>query len=455
MRRTWPDYRAVWRWHFYASLYCIPFVILLSVTGAIYLFKAEIEAALDQPFDQRAPAPAAPVAAQVTAAVAAIPGARPMQYELPATATSAARVLVRSSEGESIRVYVDPTTLQVLHQVPDQERLMRVMFRLHGELLMGDRGSNLVEIAASWTILMILTGLFLWWPRGQQGWGGILYPRLHKGQRVFWRDLHGMTGFWVSSLALFLLITGLPWAKFWGGYFKTVRQLGQASPVQQDWSTGSERRREPAGDHAGHSRRGSGPRALAEKDLIGFDRVAATVIPLNLEPPVVIAPPSREGGPWTARSMTANRPHRVTLDVDGSTGQVLRREDFRDRPLLDQIVGIGIAAHEGRLFGWPNQALGLLATVGLIALSLSGLVMWWRRRETGSLGAPRILVPPRFSATLLGVVLVLGILLPLFAATLVVTLLADVFLWRRLPRVRDWLGLTPPAPASLPVATDH
>ena len=39
----WPDYRAVWRWHFYAGLFCIPFVVLLSIDESIYLFKNEIE----------------------------------------------------------------------------------------------------------------------------------------------------------------------------------------------------------------------------------------------------------------------------------------------------------------------------------------------------------------------------------------------------------------------------
>ena len=36
-------YRSVWRWHFYAGLFVIPFVLLLSVTGAIYLFKPQID----------------------------------------------------------------------------------------------------------------------------------------------------------------------------------------------------------------------------------------------------------------------------------------------------------------------------------------------------------------------------------------------------------------------------
>jgi hypothetical protein len=32
-------YRAVWRWHFYAGIFCIPLVIWLACTGSIYLFK--------------------------------------------------------------------------------------------------------------------------------------------------------------------------------------------------------------------------------------------------------------------------------------------------------------------------------------------------------------------------------------------------------------------------------
>ncbi len=38
------SYNTVWRWHFYAGLFCIPFIILLSIIGAIYLFKPQYEA---------------------------------------------------------------------------------------------------------------------------------------------------------------------------------------------------------------------------------------------------------------------------------------------------------------------------------------------------------------------------------------------------------------------------
>jgi uncharacterized iron-regulated membrane protein len=47
----------------------------------------------------------------------------------------------------------------------------------------------------------------------------------------------------------------------------------------------------------------------------------------------------------------------VDLVVDGATGAIKDRKDFKDRHLIDRIVGTGIAAHEGQLFGWTNQRL--------------------------------------------------------------------------------------------------
>ena len=48
----WPDYRAVWRWHFYAGIFCIPFVAVLAISGAIYLFKAELEGWSERSYDR-------------------------------------------------------------------------------------------------------------------------------------------------------------------------------------------------------------------------------------------------------------------------------------------------------------------------------------------------------------------------------------------------------------------
>jgi uncharacterized iron-regulated membrane protein len=453
--KPWPEYRAVWRWHFYAGLVCIPFIILLSISGAIYLFKPQIDTRLDRPYDHLtltgSPATAE---AQVKAALAAVPGSTLKAYELPKAPDDAARVIV-TRHNDEVRVYIHPETLQVLHTVREEDRFTRVIFYLHGELLSGNPGSTVVELAASWAIVMILTGLYLWWPRQGRGLAGVLYPRLGGG-RLFWRDLHAVTGVWVSGLALFMLLSGLPWAKQWGGYLKEIRRLTGTAVAQQDWPSGR-----PAGpaqqmtagpdvgtatehqEHAAHLS-GSGDTADTGKnppDYVAIDRLVAAMAPLNLAPPVLISPPAKNSPNWTAKSDAQNRPLRVNLVLDGATGAILKREDFKDRHWIDQLVAVGVAAHEGQLFGWPNQLLGVLTAAGLILLSVSSVIMWWRRRPQGVLGAPEPLQRPRFAIGLGLIVLLLAVYLPLFGLSLAVVKLIERALLIRIPPVRHWLGL--------------
>ncbi|MDR3635874.1 MAG: PepSY domain-containing protein [Isosphaeraceae bacterium] len=455
-RKPWPDYRAVWRWHFYAGLFCVPFVTVLSISGAIYLFKPQVESWIDRHCDGLAiegrPASAAD---QIRAALTAVPGSTLNAYEVPRDARASARVIV-SQGGKATRVYVHPKTLKILKTVDEDARFMRVLFRLHGELLMGNRGSAVVELAASWAIIMIVTGLYLWWPRKAKTFGGIVYPRLGGGSRIFWRDLHGVTGFWISGLALFLLLTGLPWAKFWGDYFRNVRRITGTAVARQDWTNGNTSNAEirpvgQAGEHGEHrARAGRGrDRGPTPSDLTAVDRIVATVQPLDLPAPVVIAPPARGSKDWTAKSTTPNRPLRVDLVVDGTTGAIKERKDFKDRHVIDRIVGTGIAAHEGQLFGWMNQLLGLATAIGLILLSVSSVVLWLRRREPGVLGAPGPAVSPRFSTGLFILVVLFGIYLPLFGASLIAVMIAEKTILCRIPRLRDWLGLQVRAPIAV------
>ncbi|NGY05551.1 PepSY-associated TM helix domain-containing protein [Solimonas terrae] len=464
-----PRRRLIWRWHFYAGLFCMPFVLWLASTGSIYLFKPQIDAWLERSYDHlRLDGPRAAPSAQVAAALASEPGSVLNAYELPRTPRAAVRVLV--GHGSTVtRVYVDPQTLQVLGHVEEERRFTRLIFRLHGELLLGRGGSMLVELAASWAIVMLISGLYLWWPRDAQGLAGVAWPRLRRGGRVFWRDLHAVVGVWVSAFALFLLVSGLPWATFWGGNLKTVRSLLAPAPAQQDWTTGSAdeaarnrarntRRDEPGVDlsgHAGHEMRMHAVRGAHDIpgmigmsatmrpgfDAAALDRLVPVVAARQLPPPVLIAPPSAAATHWTARSDTQNRPRRVELVLDGDSGTLLQRTAFGQRALLDRIIGTGVAAHEGQLFGWLNQLLGLLTALGLITLCLSALTMWWQRRPHGKLGAPAVVGDAGPGAGLIVLVLLFSLLLPLLGASLIAVLFGERLLLRRIAPLRNFLGL--------------
>ena len=432
-------YNAVWRWHFYAGMLCVPFVLWLATTGCIYAWRPQIEAWLDQPYDALVPtATRAAPEAIAAAAVAAVPGSRLHKYELPPSARSAARILVGADGGDR-RVYIDPYRLDVLDVVAEDDRPMQIVSRLHGELLAGAWGSYLVEIAACWALVMVLTGLYLWWPRGRAGLAGILYPRLTGGRRLFWRDLHAVTGIWVSLLALFLISTGLPWAKAWGSYFKEIRTATGTLDGPVDWTIGGRKPADDAmlGDHAGHIGMTMAHRGFPPEEL---DRTVATAAKLGFAPPVLVSPPGKEPRGWTVASDAADRPLRAQAVVDGATGVVLARKDFGERHWIDRVVGYGIATHEGQLFGIANQLLITAAALMLMTLSVSGAVSWWRRRPLGRLGAPIPLSRPRFGGALIAAIAALGVAMPLFGASLVAVLAVERGL-KRWPAAVRWLGL--------------
>ena len=455
-----PDYRTIWRWHFYAGLLCIPFVLWLATTGSIYLFKPQIEAWLDRPYDRLLAPGAKPMNAdaQVSAALAAVPGSNLHFYEMPRHPADAPQIIVGKGADE-FRVYVHPASGQTLQVVNEDERLMRTISRLHGELMAGDRGSLLVELAASWTIVMILTGLVMWWPRQTARLAGVLYPRLGMPGRAFWKDLHSVTGLWVSFFALFLLFTGLPWAKSWGSYFKKVRSAASGMAVSQDWTTGrsselaqrSARNSDASGgggqhDH-GQQEKKSGGRAGAgvpgPDAYLAINTILPAVPALGLAYPVQIAPPIAKGGTWTVKSGSQNRMLRDTYTIDGATAAVIGHVGFSDRPLVDRAVSIGISAHEGQLFGFANQLLGLFTAVSLLLLAVSSVILWWRRRPAGILGAPIPTGKPAFSAPLVVIIAALGVAFPLLGASILLVAAIEHLVLRRLPSARLWLGLRP------------
>jgi uncharacterized iron-regulated membrane protein len=285
---------------------------------------------------------------------------------------------------------------------------------------------------------MILTGLYLWWPRNAKGLGGVLYPRLSQGPKRFWRDLHAVTGIWVSAFALFQLSSGLPWAMVWGNGFKLVREWTGNAPVTQDWTIG------PAvGEHAEH---GGHDMEMVDHSAHGganVDQVYASALALNLAPPVILTPPTKASPYWWAKSNAQNRPLRQDVAFDAMSGELASRDVFANKHIIDQVVGVMIAAHEGQLFAPLNQILGVLTAAGVVLLCVSAFVMWRRRAPEGVLGAPPPIPDARVGFGLGAIILIAAILLPVLGGSLVVIAMLERGLLAHWPSARRWLGLAP------------
>jgi uncharacterized iron-regulated membrane protein len=428
-------YRTIWRWHFYAGLFVMPFILILSVTGSIFLFKPQIDRWEERSFQGASVDQPASPNQQLEAAMGAFPGANFESYRLPEQTGGAAMIALVFDDGAKREVFVSPQG-KMLGVLDPDNRISHLVSEIHGNLLVGRMGGWLVELAGSWAIVMILSGLYLWWPSGRR-LSGVVWPRLSQGRRAFWRDLHAVTGFWVSGLALVLLVTALPWAGVWGEAFKQVRTQMAWTKDQPDWKIGS------GSDHVEHNHS-----AMMRQEEAGIpmaalsDIVAKAKAERTLPFPAFIKPPNEaENMAWTVTSETQDRPRRITITYDMATGKELSRKGQADKHPIDKAIAYGIAWHEGQLFGWINQLIGLLTAIALITLMVSGFVMWRRRKPEDMLGAPPLPAVPAKIRGIIAIIFLLAAMLPLLAISLIVLWVFDRLLLPHLPRLSIWLGV--------------
>lgn len=441
-RNRLPLYRTIWRWHFYAGLFVIPFILILSLTGAAYLFKPQLDRWQERGWRGLPAAERVDADAQVAAALAVYPGASFHYYRIPEAPGDAAVVHLGLPDGGMRDVAVSPRGRVIGAADPDA-RISAWLARIHSSLLIGRTGSLLVELAASWAIVLILTGLYLWWPRGR-GAAGVVWPRLSLGGRTALRDLHAVTGFWVSGLALVLLLTALPWTDVWASGFRTVRaEMGWVAGAP-DWKGGA------AGHHAAHDHGAmamAGPMIHASP-AIPLARIVERAKAEALPAPVIVQPPGApnlfgppNGDTWTLTTQTQNRPQVRKVSYDIATGAEVARSGFADKHIIDRVVNMGIAWHEGQLFGRINQLIGVMTALALFTLAVSGFLMWRRRKPEGTVGAPPAARDPARLRGIAAIVLILAALLPLLAASLILLWIAERLVLPRLPRAASWLGV--------------
>ncbi|MEC7795050.1 MAG: PepSY domain-containing protein [Pseudomonadota bacterium] len=419
-------YRAVWRWHFIAGLLVLPFVIILAVTGGIYLFKDEINNAAYRDLRIVAPTdgPAQP-ASQITAnALAAHPGTLKAYHPAPAPDRTA-EVKILGEDGLKNSVFVNPATGEVLGTLWDAgasgSPAMYVVRKLHSLEYVGWFGNRVIEAVAGWMVLLTASGVYLWWPRGKKV--GTATIKAKKG-RPWWRDLHAVTGIYTAGFIVFLALTGLPWSKVWGGYFyDSAYALGLGMPDGY-WSAYPSST-VPAGEALDRTpwimEKQAMPQSAAANGVpAGIDQVVATVEALGIAPGYALNMPSGNTGVFTASVYPDDITQERVIHLDQYTGEVLYDATLADLGALGWAAEWGVSIHMGQAFGLANQLILLLSCVAMVVMCVAGGVMWWKRRPSGVLGVPQIPADWRIPRTLLVMAIVAGVFFPLVGLTLIV-----------------------------------
>ncbi|CAA0097228.1 Uncharacterised protein [Starkeya nomas] len=432
-------YRAVWRWHFYAGLMVLPFMVLLTVTGGLYLFRDEIDGLWHRDLKQVALRESAvrPPSAWTEAALAARPGTV-LKVIMPATPETSAEVVVKTAEGARRSVYVDPYDARVLGELADRGTVMWLVRRLHSLAEFGPIANGVIEIVGGWSILLVGTGFYLWWPRRQRG--GVVTVRGTPGRRVFWRDLHAVTGAFAGLAIGFLSLSGMPWSVLWGA---KVNEWANSS--NYGYPAGLYVNVPMSDEHLAHA---NGPTAWSLEQArmpesgppagapVGIDEAAATFERLGLAPGYALSLPGGPAGVYSAAVYPDDLARQRVVHLDQYSGKPLLDMSYADYGPAAKAMEWGINVHMGQEYGLANQLFMLALCLAVILMSVSAGVMWWKRRPRGSLGIPPAPADGSVMRGLITLMAVVGLIFPLVGASLLVMVLLDLAFARRRPRMR-------------------
>ncbi|MGO4448481.1 PepSY-associated TM helix domain-containing protein [Phyllobacterium sp. TAF24] len=426
-------YRAIWRWHFFAGLLVIPFMLNLAITGGLYLFKDEIDNTV---FAYRnVVTPHNEVLAPsllIKNAQAAVPGSTILRYRDPSTPTQSARVIVGTDAGK-VLVFVDPYTGSVLGKVAEKQEFNWVVRKIHSLVYFGLALDRVVEAVGGLALILVVTGFYLWWPRKQKG--GVITVRGTPDKRVFWRDLHAVTGAVAGALIFFLAITGMPWSSYWGDKLNgTLANNGLGYPTQL-WNE-TPISQIPTKDvltEAGWTVENA-PVPTSTVDgvvkSVGLDQIVTSAKAEGITPGFEVSLPSDPEGVYTAAIFPDDIAKQRTIHFDQYTGKPLVDLKFADYGAGAKAIEFGIGVHMGQYWGLLNQIVMLITCFAIILAAVSAMVMWWKRRPSGRLGVPPMPSQKSVFAALTLVILGFGVLFPLTGFAILAMLVLDQLIQR-------------------------
>lgn len=449
-------YATAWRWHFYTGLFVVPFLLVLAITGLVMVYFTGFQSRLGNLVYVQPQATTQAVTAQAKAVFAQFPDATLKEYIAPKSPDLAAWFIVARGDATEA-VAVNPYTATVIQSTDKESTGFAWARKIHASLLLGDTGKRVMEVASGLGIVMIVTGLYLFWPRNGSGWSQALVPEWRATGRRWWKSLHTSMGFWISVVLFSFLLTGMSWTEVWGGKFVqpwgtfpaakwdavptsdlTHASLNSAGIRDVPW--GLEQTPLP------QSGSGAGVPGVTSGEPVNLDGVAALANRLGFAGQFHINLPQDEKGVYTVSADTMSgdltNPFKDrTVHIDRYTGRVLADVAFADYSVVAKGMAIGIALHQGDIGLWSAWA-NIVACLAIVLLCVSGVVMWWIRRPAGS---GRLVAPSVPAQTPLwkggAIVMVLtGLAFPLAGGMMLAAIVLDYVLISRWPQLKAALS---------------
>lgn len=271
--------------------------------------------------------------------------------------------------------FINPYTGELTGIMDYEKNFFVIVKYLHWSLLLNDKyGQPIVGYSTLIFVVMLITGLILWWPRN------LKKSNFNKSFKINWKakfkrlnyDLHNVPGFYAMLITLVLALTGMVWALKW---FQTIVYVVASQSVTTP----------------------------KPNTFVSGSRATALKAPLNIAfetarrqfpdaRRITLSVPD-EGDKSGLISASGYRGKEDYYDADAIyfdqfTGAALGRENFKDKNNGEKLIRMNYDIHVGVILGLPGKILAFFGSFVAASLPVTGFIIWLGRGKKKKKAVP-------------------------------------------------------------------
>ncbi|HEX5155091.1 MAG TPA: PepSY-associated TM helix domain-containing protein [Parafilimonas sp.] len=359
--------------HLWLGLASGVIIIFLGITGCILAFEQEIKS-VTEPYQyvESSDKPVLPPSKLQAVATTALPGKSLHSISYAGKEKSAQAVFYNSEPEYYYIVYINQYTGEVLKVKDADADFFRVIVNGHFYLWLPPAiGQPIVATATLIFLIMLISGLILWWPRNKAARKQRFSVKWNATFKRKNYDLHNVLGFYMSWVAIFIAVTGLVWGFQWfakslywvtsGGkpmveYYEPVSK----KPLMNNVAAGA-----PAIDKIWHKMNVENPgAAVIEVHIPATDSAAIEAV----------ANPDADTY-WKSDVRYFDQYTLEEINVTHLYGR------YADASVADKIARMNYDVHTGAVWGITGKILAFFASLIAASLPVTGFLIWRGRHK--------------------------------------------------------------------------
>lgn len=274
-------------------------------------------------------------------------------------------------------IFIDPYNGKVLHSEVLTGNFFTIIEYIHLYLLLPPKiGQMVVGVSVIIFVVLMITGIVLWWPKRKSDRKRSLTIKWNGRWRRVNYDLHNVLGFYATSIALILAITGLAIAFEW---------------VNKGIYTAANLGRNYASEHVMPKSDTSNLVDLKSASSIDKAFIQAEMLSPQAEM-FLIADDAGKSSPIsiTAYAQSLHYGHSDVYYFDRYSGKLLKKLPYTQKSTGMKMNDLNYDLHVGQALGLPGKILAFLASLICASLPVTGFIVWLGKRKKKRLSPVRV-----------------------------------------------------------------